>query len=161
LNIIIQSYNNGNKFYLKPDTSLNRDCNNYFCPETIGSLSVSPFIYIRIERAGKSILEKFAERYYKSGGYGISLKAVSYTTGENTQREMSNLLDNSTFLSPIVTGINNLERSLFNNALAVISNYISVRTGDIIAIETGEAKIYERGENIEIKEGKLSFEIIF
>ena len=42
-----------------------------------------------------------------------------------------------------------------------ISNFVSLRRGDIIAIETGIGTKYERGENVKINKGELSFEIIF
>ena len=161
MNILTLSYNNSELFYLKPDTSLNRDYNNYFCPERIGTLLVTPFIYVRIERAGKSIMEKFAERYYNSFGEGLFIKAVKYSTGETVAPEICNLLDNSTFMSTTSTIIDKQRHTLFNSAIVKISNFVSLRRGDIIAIETGIGTKYERGENVKINKGELSFEIIF
>lgn len=161
MNIIIKKYDNDRLFYLKPDTSLNRDCNDYFCPETIKQLSVTPFIFTRINKAGKSIQDKFTERYYNAAGYGLSIGIVSYKTNEPADPQMINLLDNSTYLSNLSPEISEENRLQFSTAISQISKYVSLRSGDIVAVETGPAQLYERGERVPIKHGSLSFEIIF
>ncbi len=101
MNIITVPYNS-DFHYIRPDISLNRDSNDYFCPENITEIAVVPFIYIRMERAGKAISAKFANRYCSQMGYGVSLSAKSLIV-ENcpVSFQTANSLDNSTYISPL------------------------------------------------------------
>ena len=42
-------------FYVKPDTSLNKDSNDYFCPDSINELAAAVFIYAKATKAGNSV----------------------------------------------------------------------------------------------------------
>lgn len=101
MNIITTTYNS-NFFYVRPDISLNRDSNDYFCPDEISEITVAPFLYIRMDKAGKSVQAKFASRYYSSIGYGLNLTAKSLIDEKHPQSFlMANSLDNSTIVSQL------------------------------------------------------------
>lgn len=101
MNIITTTYNS-NFFYVRPDISLNRDSNDYFCPDEITEITVAPFIFIRMDKAGKSVQSKFASRYYSSIGYGLNLTAKSLIEEKYPQSFlMANSLDNSTVVSEL------------------------------------------------------------
>lgn len=103
MNIITTTYNS-NFFYVRPDISLNRDSNDYFCPDDITDITVAPFIYIRMDKAGKSVQAKFASRYYSSIGYGLNITAQSLIDEKYPQSFlMANSLDNSTIVSQLST----------------------------------------------------------
>lgn len=113
-------------------------------------LAIIPFIYIRIDRAGKRIGLQYANRYYSSAGYGINILATKFNTeveqipsDKLLENSIACSLDNSTYIkSPI--NINQISPELkelllsinIDNLLNNITKFISVRTGDIIAIET-------------------------
>ena len=50
MNIITVPYGSEN-FYCRPDTSLNRDSNDYFCPDGVTELAASVFIYAKAIKA--------------------------------------------------------------------------------------------------------------
>ncbi len=103
MNILTVTYNS-DFYYIRPDISLNRDSNDYFCPDGITEITVAPFLYIRIDKAGKAVNRKFAPRYYSSIGYGINLTAASIIDKNAPQSFLTaNSLDNSTYVSKICT----------------------------------------------------------
>lgn len=98
MNIIAVPYNR-RSFYLRPDTTLNRDCLDFYLPENITSLSAVPFAYVKVCKAGKSLLRKFAYRYYGGLGYGLALEATPLIVpGEPASFVEANSLDYSTYL---------------------------------------------------------------
>ncbi len=136
MNIITVPY--GSKgFYVRPDTSLNRDSNDYFCPDGVNELAAAVFIYARATKAGKSVSAKFAPRYYTAVGTGIHFSAPELIDGPESWWT-AHSLDNSTFLAadekPALEIPSEL-RDKINAAFETASKYVSFRTGDYIAIE--------------------------
>ncbi|MEG0518627.1 MAG: hypothetical protein RR555_07145 [Bacteroidales bacterium] len=184
MNIITKPY--GSEFYyIKPDMSRNRDCDNYFCPDNITELAAVPFLYTRIEKAGKAIASKFAERYYSTIGYGIQLVATSLINKEDLASIwVSQSLDNTAYfssLSPIANAQNVIEALLLwdnnckdtiagqliskiNSTIESISKYSSIKTGDYVVLELLPQQqshtITLQQSNINIKLGELNFYII-
>lgn len=177
MNIITTTYNS-NFFYIRPDISLNRDSNDYFCPEEIQELTVAPFLYIRMEKAGKAVQAKFAQRYYSSIGYGLNITGKSLIDSKCPMSFlMANALDNSTIVSPLHAieelPLEKLKGShftancqdgtiddiinIFNKKIEHISALTSFKTGDYIAIEVAEHQKIEIGNNIIF--GDLAFQI--
>lgn len=153
MNIITVPYNS-DFFYIRPDISLNRDGNDYFCPDEITEIAVAPFIYVRMDKAGKAIKAKFAPRYCSSIGYGVNLSGQSLVKeGIPQSFLMANALDNTTYISQLYTaeefpfellskellaaGMENIEAIMesFYGKIEQITRLCSARTGDIIAIE--------------------------
>ena len=83
MNIITIPYSSGN-FYVRPDTSLNRDSNDYFCPEEVTELAAAVFIYAKAIKAGKCVSAKFAGRYYSSIGKGVQLVSLKESIDTST-----------------------------------------------------------------------------
>lgn len=74
MNIIIKPYNpQEGLFYFKPDTTLNRDYTNLYLPHFIKRVEAKELFYIRIDRAGKGIAERYASRYFTKGNYALSI----------------------------------------------------------------------------------------
>ena len=140
MNIITVPY--GSKgFYVRPDTSLNRDSNDYFCPDEITELAAAVFVYAKAVKAGKSVSAKFAPRYYTNIGTGIHLSAPQLGSADSPENWwISNSLDNSTFLAGDETEAANFPSEIIekiNAAFETASKYVSFRTGDYIAVEIG------------------------
>lgn len=125
--------------YIRPDTSLNRDSNDYFCPEEVNELAATVFVYAKAIKAGKSVAKKFAGRYYNNIGEGIHLSAPCMIKDNSPESWwLSNSLDSSTFL----LGNEAAKESWPEDIIAKIeeaferaSQYISFRTGDYIIVE--------------------------
>lgn len=173
MNIVL--FNNNSKFYyFRPDISLNRDCNDYFCPEGINELAAIPFIYIKMERAAKAVSAKFASRYYKNAGYGLILNAKGLETPEepaswNTARS----LDNTLYITPAIplerfecSGCPTEMTELFNRKIEEITKFSSLRTGDLVCMEmTDRETIYEKRAAVSgksrIETAGIAFQIIW
>ncbi len=168
MNILTISYNS-DFHYIRPDISLNKDSNDYFCPDGITEITVAPFMYIRIERAGKAISCKFAQRYYSAVGYGVNLTAASLIKSEIPQSfQTANSLDNTTYVSRLHSFeefptdlFENLSeeriKELFNIEIEKITRLTSVRTGDYIAIELAPHSPLPAGEPFKL--GEIEFTI--
>ncbi len=62
-------------FFLKPDTSLLREGENFYIPDFSKDLHHEVEIVLKISKAGKHIEEKFAHKYYEEIGIGIDFTA--------------------------------------------------------------------------------------
>lgn len=178
MNIVTVPYNS-DFYYIRPDISLNRDSNDYFCPDEITEITVAPFVYIRMDKAGKAISFKFAGRYCSQIGYGVNLTAQSLVNKDYPMSFLTaNSLDNTTYVSKLylpqefpadLLKNNNLQENIFQdfNATELIERFYkqiekitrltSVRTGDLIILELAEPVPVKIGSNIKL--GELSFSI--
>ncbi len=136
MNIIINTYGS-RAYFIKPGASLNSGGNDYFCPGEINSITAVPFIWVRAEKSGKCVNEKFAPKYYTKGGYGVRLIVNSLINESPESWYIANSLDNSTYLSsPIELKDHSSEDfSPINKIIENISKYTSFNTGDIIAYD--------------------------
>ncbi len=96
---IITFRNGGQEYFIRPDTSINRERNNYFCLDSIKTLSAVPCIWIKCNKSGKSISSKFAQRYYAVIGYGIRLINNIPEESSFSDKYLANSLDNTWYIS--------------------------------------------------------------
>jgi 2-keto-4-pentenoate hydratase/2-oxohepta-3-ene-1,7-dioic acid hydratase in catechol pathway len=144
-------------FFLKPDTALLRDKDFYY-PNFTNDLHYECEIVVKIEKAGKNIEEKFAQKYYSEITLGIDFTARDIQEKckqKGLPWEKAKGFDNS---APISTKWINLKEIDFtstefqfyqNNVLkqhgytrdmifsidqiiAHISKFITLKTGDLI-----------------------------
>lgn len=170
MNIIVSVFGTGTHC-VRPDTTLERESEIFYIPGNITELSYVPVMFVRACKAGKHVGEKFAERYYDCGGFGILLY------GENLIREagpagfaMASSMDRTSYLPMPMYGRDVLANSgniftagtdscpeafvcragteKINAAIPQVTALTSVRTGDIIAVETGLRKPVLAGETI-------------
>lgn len=209
MNIIIKPYNpQEGLFYFKPDTTLNRDYTNLYLPHFIKRVEAKELFYIRIDRAGKGIAERYASRYFSKGNYALSISiapdifpnsapsatqsaAPSATPSQApsaalnappsqapstrpsatpsqassampsqapsaTQsaaiinRSVSNSIDYSFYSMPAEKIEDPQLIEEFCKYIAQITEIISLRTGDIIAIETGKKEYFSIEDSLPI-----------
>lgn len=177
MNIIIKPYNpQEGLFYFKPDTTLNRDYTNLYLPHFIKRVEAKELFYIRIDRAGKGIAERYASRYFSKGNYALSIsiapdifpnaapstapsQAASATPSQApsaTQsaaiinRSVSNSIDYSFYSMPAEKIEDPQLIEEFCKYIAQITEIISLRTGDIIAIETGKKEYFSIEDSLPI-----------
>lgn len=136
MNLFIFPYQSEN-FYTCPDTAVNQT-NSFWVPDGIDTLRAIPFVYVRIGRAAKCSKAEYAFRHYSECGYGIHL--TSYDVNEG------NTLDSSVFISPSTPteGSGPYEGfEAFDSAIERASQYMSLRSGDIIALELEDCTAFE------------------
>ena len=189
MNIIIKPYNpQEGLFYFKPDTTLNRDYTNLYLPHFIKRVEAKELFYIRIDRAGKGIAERYASRYFSKGNYALSISIAPdifpnatpsqapSTRPSATPSQASSAAPNATpsqapSATPsaaIINGsvANSIDYSFYSmpaekiedpqlieefcKYIAQITEIISLRTGDIIAIETGKKEYFSIEDSLPI-----------
>ncbi len=148
-------------FYVRPDTSINRENHEYFCPSDINELEVSEFIYARASKAGKCIASKFAHRYYNKVGKGVQLTVPQFIQKDSPESWLvAHSLDSSTFIGKEeeldCANLSQEHIDNINNAFETVSRYISVRTGDYIAIEINRQSIESSTTSVPFIEGKIN-----
>ncbi len=150
MNIIVQ--NCDGRIICRPDTTWERENKDIYTPDFVTGWDYAPVFFARISKAGKCVGEKFAGRYYDAVSYGMLLypriEAGDVDTG---------ILDHSSILpfpmynrAVLESGENRFElccdgteiystcvgsEAMIEAAIVRASAYISLRIGDIIAIE--------------------------
>lgn len=169
MNIIIKPYNpQEGLFYFKPDTTLNRDYTNLYLPHFIKRVEAKELFYTRIDRAGKGIAERYASRYFSKGNYALSISiapdifpnaAPSATPSQAPSatpsaaiinRSVANAIDYSFYSMPAEKIEDPQLIEQFCKYIAQITEIISLRTGDIIAIETGKKEYFSIEDSLPI-----------
>ena len=145
-------------FFLKPDSSILPKKNNFYIPDFTNNVHYEVELVLKICKLGKNIPIKFAQTYYNKIGLGIDFTARDIQ--ENCKRnglpwEIAKAFDNSTALSQDFLEIkeldlNNINFSLlknnievqkgnsadmifsFNEIIAYISNFMTLKIGDLI-----------------------------
>ncbi len=167
MNIVVLGFNS--KVFVRPDTTWERDNEDFYVPEFIDALSWAPVLFARISKPGRSILPKFAPRYYDSVGYGALLYPEDLIDGSTEGFASACCLDHTSFLGFPTFHPSSLkdEKSVFDvqkdgsplfrydsgscemieNAIGAVSRYCYLRIGDIIAIEIAPRKMLARREN--------------
>lgn len=185
MNIIIKPYNpQEGLFYFKPDTTLNRDYTNLYLPHFIKRVEAKELYYIRIDRAGKGIAERYASRYFSKGNYALSISIApdifpnaapsqAPSTAPNAtpsqapsampsqaasatpsaaiiNRSVANSIDYSFYSMPAEKIEDPQLIEQFCKYIAQITEIISLRTGDIIAIETEKKEYFSIEDSLPI-----------
>lgn len=179
MNIIIKPYNpQEGLFYFKPDTTLNRDYTNLYLPHFIKRVEAKELFYIRIDRAGKGIAERYASRYFSKGNYALSISIAPDIFPNATPSAAPNATPsaalNTTPSAAIINGslANSIDYSFYSmpaekiedpqlieefcKYIAQITEIISLRTGDIIAIETGKKEYFSIEDSLPIPTSNTS-----
>ena len=176
MNIIIKPYNpQEGLFYFKPDTTLNRDYTNLYLPHFIKRVEAKELFYTRIDRAGKGIAERYASRYFSKGNYALSISiapdifpnaapSATPSAAPNTtpsaaiiNRSVANSIDYSFYSMPAEKIEDPQLIEQFCKYIAQITEIISLRTGDIIAIETGKKEYFSIADSLPIPTSNSSF----
>ena len=169
MNIIIKPYNpQEGLFYFKPDTTLNRDYTNLYLPHFIKRVEAKELYYIRIDRAGKGIAERYASRYFSKGNYALSISIAPDIFPNAAPSVAPSQAPSATPSAAIINGsvANSIDYSFYSmpaekiedpqlieefcKYIAQITEIISLRTGDIIAIETGKKEYFSIEDSLPI-----------
>ena len=151
MNIVVKPYTS-TSCYCRPDTTWERENKDFYVPESEDGLRWAPILFARISKAGKHIGAKFVSRYYDGVGFG----ALMYGSEEETA--FASCLDHTSILpaplyNPAVleneTNIFEIAcdgktaarysdtdfKSVIENAISSVSQKVSLRIGDMVAVE--------------------------
>ena len=166
MNIIVRTY--GGHYVTRPDTTWEKDNEDFFPPDFTDSFEWTPVVFARICKPGRSVGERFVRRYYDRVGYGVLLYPADHI-GEGPEQYAEALtLDHTSFLpdpkmsieeangksfSVLMDGELLLDSTevpagvLIDNAVCEATKRLYIRTGDIIAVElAGRAPLCTRAE---------------
>ena len=154
MNIIVKT--SSGHITVRPDTTWEKDNEDFYPPEFVEELTYSPVLFARVLKPGRSVGKKFASRYYDSVGYGVLLYPENLMDGTPEGYAQAICLDHTSFLPSPTFPPQKLEAdgrfSLFKNdaehftfdapslnmiedALVQATRLLYIRTGDLIAIE--------------------------
>jgi len=147
-------------YCFRPDSTLNREAADYYIPDGIDALTLTPCIYTRLVRAGKCIGERFAQRYADNFGFGVLLDAAGADPFEALCMDSTSYLSGQTGpMSEIgdaafevcVNGEALFRHDAFNaamlyDALVKISSKSTLRASDLVAVCLPSSIILKRGD---------------
>jgi acylpyruvate hydrolase len=150
--------------FLKPDTAVLKDNKPFYIPEFSSDIHYELEIVLKICKEGKHVAEKFASNYYDEIGLGIDFTARDIQTQHKEKGlpwELAKAFDNSAAISSFLPKsefgdlydlkfelqINKETRQLghtanllfsFEKIIAFVSQYITLKKGDLIFTGTPE-----------------------
>ena len=175
--------------FLKPDTAILKDNEPFYHPDFSNDIHHEVEIVLKINKVGKNIEAKFAHKYYDEIGIGIDFTArdlQSKLKEKGLPWEKAKAFNGSAPISGFVsksqfTGLNNLNFHLevngeikqtgntkmmlwnFDEIIAEISKYFTLKTGDLIFTGTpaGVGKVVVGDKLTAFIEGieMMSFEV--
>ncbi len=176
-------------FFMKPDTALLQKNNPFFYPDFSKDVQYETEIVLKINRNGKHIEEQFAHKYFNEIGIGIDFTARDLQAEQKKKGlpwEIAKAFDGAAPVGTFVSknqfpDINNLHFSLkingelrqegstadmmfgFNRIIAYVSQFISLKPGDLIFTGTpsgvGPTKINDHFEVFIEDEMLLEFNV--
>ncbi len=170
MNIIVVPYNRIH-FYFRPDSSINRAWDDFYTPDFVTQIAAVPFAYVKICKAGKAVMKRFAGRYYDSPGYGIAIRADSLIDTTPASSCIANALDYSTYFSydskrpvtdvftkngvaiPIMPFPSKEE---IEQSIEQVTSIASIRHGDILLFELHEGARLACGDRIGLGDSLFS-----
>ncbi|WP_316813196.1 fumarylacetoacetate hydrolase family protein [Pedobacter heparinus] len=150
--------------FLKPDTAILKDNKPFYIPDFSSDIHYELEIVLKIAKEGKHIAEKFAHKYYEELGLGIDFTARDIQNAHKAKGlpwELAKAFDNSAAISSFIPktaieDLNNLNFELkinaesrqhgntrnilfsFERIIAFVSQYITLKKGDLIFTGTPE-----------------------
>ena len=150
--------------FLKPDTAVLKDNKPFYIPDFSSDIHYEVEVVLKVCKEGKHIAEKFASNYYDEIGLGIDFTARDIQTIHKEKGlpwELAKAFDNSAAISHFVPKITfpdlydlqfdlrindelkqdgNTKNTLFSfeKIIAFVSQYITLKKGDLIFTGTPE-----------------------
>lgn len=154
MNILTRTYSG--KYIVRPDTTWERDNEDFYPPEFISALSFTPVLFARICKPGRSIGRQFACRYYDNVSFGILLYPEDLLGHSEEDFACASCLDHTSFLPLPATdkggfdwnAAYSVERNgsrifrsgqvnagMIEQAIEESTRFIYIRSGDLLALE--------------------------
>lgn len=187
MNIIVKT--SSGHITVRPDTTWEKDNEDFFPPEFVNEVTYSPVLFARVLKPGRSVGRKFASRYYDSVGYGVLLYPENMFDGTPEGYAQAICLDHTSFLPAPMFPPQRLEKdaefrlyrnddelfafdqpslNMIEETLVEATRFLYIRTGDLIAIELDARKPLTGRTESEVRitgtfgqDKILDFQIIF
>ena len=126
----------------RPDTSWEKDSRDIYLPDFVKALSLSPVLFVKVTKPGRSISERFASRYHDSFGFGCLLYAEDLMDSHPEAYASASCLDHTSMKSVLNKFISLLEfistqRCMPTNIRAKLSRIIFISLDDSSSIWPG------------------------
>jgi acylpyruvate hydrolase len=170
--------------FLKPDTAVLKDNKPFYIPDFSSDIHYELEVVLKVCKEGKHIAEKFASNYFDEVGLGIDFTARDIQNVHKEKGlpwELAKAFDNSAAISHFIPkteieDLNNLQFELkinnetrqngntknilfsFEKIIAFVSQYITLKKGDLIFTGTpeGVGQVH-RGDKLEAFIGNQQF----
>lgn len=175
MNIIVKTAEGG--IVARPDTTWEKDNEDFFPPDFIDTLSLSPIVFARICKPGRSIGRPFTGRYYDSVNYGCLLYPEDMASAGGERFAESLCIDHTSFLPSPMPGVSAADEGeifsimkdgqevfagsigntgVIGDAICEVSTRMYLRTGDLVAVELAPRRLIcsRSGGNFRL-EGRL------
>lgn len=143
-------------FFMKPDTSILKNGSDFYYPDFTKDLHHECELVIKIDKNGKNIAEKFADKYYSSMSLGIDFTARDLQAeckSKGLPWEKAKSFEHSAPISTEWLPADNLSEAKFsltkngevvqsgsvsdmifniNQIISYVSRYMTLKTGDLI-----------------------------
>ena len=83
---------------VRPDTTWEKDNADFFPPEFVEQLTFSPVVFARILKPGRSVVRRFASRYYDAVNFGVLLYPENLLDASSESFATASCLDHTSFL---------------------------------------------------------------
>ncbi len=155
MNVIVKTF--AGNIIVRPDTTWEKDNEDIFPQDFIDKLTLTPVLFARICKPGRSVGLRFSSRYYDSANYGVLLYPENLIGSGAEDFASASCIDHTSFLpAPLyqkcVFGnpenefiLKRVEEEIFHTntegtlrleqAIEEVTKRIYIRTGDLIAIE--------------------------
>lgn len=160
MNIIVKT--SSGRITVRPDTTWEKDNEDFYPPEFVDELTYTPVLFARILKPGRSVGKKFAFRYYDSFGFGVLLYPENIMDGSPESYAQSICLDHTSFLpTPFfptdrigqadclfrlecerekMFSFDGASLNMIEEAIVESTKMVYIRTGDLVAIELADRK---------------------
>jgi acylpyruvate hydrolase len=174
-------------FFMKPDTSILKNGSDFYYPDFTKDLHHECELVIKIDKNGKNIAEKFADKYYSSMSLGIDFTARDLQAeckSKGLPWEKAKSFEHSAPISTDWVSADNLIEAKFslkkngelvqsgavtemifniNQIISYVSRYMTLKTGDLIYTGTpsgvGPVKIGDKLEGFLNGQKMFEFDI--
>lgn len=96
MNIVIRTV--GDRTIVRPDTTWEKNSDDFFPPDFVDLVSWSPVMFARVSKPGRSVGPQFARRYYDSIGFGLLLYPENLIDGSSEGYATASCLDHTSYL---------------------------------------------------------------
>ena len=143
--------------YIKPDTTVHNRVLPLYIPDFTSDLRGQAVLLIKISKQGKCISDRFASKYYEQVSLGLALTA--YDRQKELQAaarpwELATAFDGSMVVGSFLpihllqqeTVVVFSENGAVILALQIVSEYLTLRTGDVLALPLTDVLYSMKGD---------------
>lgn len=157
MNILVKNYGTDICTF-RPETTWEKNSRDFYPQEDITALAFSPVLCAHISRAGRSVQQKFASRYFDTVGYGVFLYDEGLlNSGDPVSYAAASCIDHTSFIplpthdrtilgltdrhfilkkgEEVLTDYSDGGIALIERAIACATAHSYIRTGDFLCIE--------------------------